>query len=390
MSNTDSFAIVHFPQNPKITAEDMVDIQFNTTTTNIKTADLTYEGHATKSSDLCGILGFVDDQGHIHLSSNFHLYTMRPKLTDFNIKLDDQNINNEDNKLNRTDLDEKFGTEKKRRSVHSKKRNTIEVNVLETAVSAAREQVRHTNNEQLNETIINNNISSFNDDEQMAIPKPNYDAQKPEDVFVLDDILNENDLLLLNDKCSQIVDASKEDIQRWSKEGTYTAFVCDQMKKLPTDHTERVKCASKILYLHYLIAFFKRSMFKRLSGKPFPDDAPRALQDKALRTYAIANINERTRKQDNTVPPRLRLKLTAHICILALYICRFTVDIDNLRLSLGSSIALSKLQDIFTELGCKIIKVANTSVATLETPINKPKLKDALSLKSNRKRKRTT
>ncbi|CAF3387227.1 unnamed protein product, partial [Rotaria sp. Silwood2] len=202
--------------------------------------------------------------------------------------------------------------------------------------------------------------------------------------------LNENDLLLLNDKCSQIVDSTKDDIQKWSKEGTYASFVCDQMKKLPIDHTERVKCASKILYLHYLIAFFKRSIFKRLSGKPFPDDAPRALQDKALRVYAIANINERTRKQDNTVPPRLRLKLTAHICILALYMCRFTVDIDSLRLSLGSSIALSKLQDIFTELGCKIIKVANTSVATLETPINKPKLKDSLSLGSNRKRKRTT
>ncbi|CAF3785788.1 unnamed protein product [Rotaria sordida] len=188
MSNTDSFAIVHFPQNPKITTEDIVDIQFNATTTNIKTADLTYEGHGIKSSDLCGILGFVDDQGHIHLSSNFHLYTMRPKLTDFNIQLE-QNLNNEDNKLNRTDLDEKFGTEKKRRSVHSKKRNTIEVNVLETAVSAAREQVLQTSNEQLNETIINNNISSYNDDEQMAIPKPNYDAQKPEDTFILDDSL---------------------------------------------------------------------------------------------------------------------------------------------------------------------------------------------------------
>ncbi|CAF3382361.1 unnamed protein product [Rotaria sp. Silwood2] len=188
MSNTDSFAIVHFPQNPKITAEDMLDIEFNATTTSIKTADLTYEGHATKSSDLCGILGFVDDQGHIHLSSNFDLFTMRPKLTDFNITLE-QNLNNEDNKLSRTDLDEKFGTEKKRRSVHSKKRNTIEVNVLETAVSAAREQVLHTNTEQLDETIINNNISSFNDDEQIAIPKPNYDAQKPEDVFVFDDSL---------------------------------------------------------------------------------------------------------------------------------------------------------------------------------------------------------
>ena len=31
---------------------------------------------------------------------------------------------------------------------------------------------------------------------------------------------------------------------------------------------------------------------------PFPNDAPRALQDKALSIYAVTNINERTRKQD--------------------------------------------------------------------------------------------
>ncbi|CAF1495838.1 unnamed protein product [Rotaria magnacalcarata] len=389
MSNTDSFAIVHFPQNPKISAEDLVDIQFNATNTSIKTADITYEGPATKSSELCGILGFVDDQGHIHLSSNFALYSMRPKLTDFNTETKPTS-NTEDTKLNRTDLDEKFGTEKKRRSVHSKKRNTIEVSVLATAVSAAREQVLNTTtNEHLNESLFNNSIVSFNDDDQLALPAPNYDAKKPEEVFVFDDILNENDMLLLNDKCSQIVDGTKEDIQKWAKEGTYASFVCDQMKKLPVDHAERIKAASKILYLHYLIAFFKRSMFKRLSGKPFPDDAPRALQDKALQVYAIANINERTRKEVNTVPPRLRLKLTAHICILSLYICRFTVDVDSLRLSLGSSISILKLQDIFSELGCKIIKVAHTNVATLETPINKPKLKDGMSLGSNRKRKRT-
>ena len=106
MNQTDSFAIgtefswktfpylsiflsllVHFPQHPKLTANDMRDIQFDTASTTIKTADLTYEGQRTKSSELCGILGFVDDQGHIHLSSNFDLYTMRPKLTDFNSTL---------------------------------------------------------------------------------------------------------------------------------------------------------------------------------------------------------------------------------------------------------------------------------------------------------------
>ncbi|CAF0726263.1 unnamed protein product [Adineta steineri] len=389
MTNTDSFAIVHFPQNPKISVDDMVDIQFNKSTTTIKTTDLTYEGQGTKSSDLCGILGFVDDQGHIHLSSNFDLYTMRPKLTDFNLTVE-QNLNKEESTLNRNDLDENFGSERKRRSVHSKKRNTIEVNVLETAVSAAREQVRNTSDEQLNESSHNNAMISLDDDEQVALPKPNYDAQKPEDVFVLDDIISVNDLSLLNDQCSQIVDSTKEIILKWSKEGTYTSFVCDQMKKLPVNYAERVQCASKILYLHYLIAFFKRSMFKRLSGKPFPDDAPRPLQDKALHMYAVANINERTRKQDNTVPPRLRLKLTAHICILSLYICQFTVDIDSLRSSLGGSMSLLKLQDIFTELGCKIIKVSHTSVARLETPIVKPKFKDTLALGSNRKRQRTT
>lgn len=79
---------------------------------------------------------------------------------------------------------------------------------------------------------------------------------------------------MLNDKSNEIVDATKELIQKWSKEGTYTSFVCDQMKKLPVSHGERVSCASKILYLHYLITFFKRSVFKRLTGSKFVTGAP--------------------------------------------------------------------------------------------------------------------
>jgi hypothetical protein len=82
-----------------MTADEMLDIQFDASTTTIKTADITYEGQGTKSSDLCGVLGFVDDQGHIHLSSNFHLYTMRPKLTDFNLT-SEKTLANEENKLN--------------------------------------------------------------------------------------------------------------------------------------------------------------------------------------------------------------------------------------------------------------------------------------------------
>jgi hypothetical protein len=49
--------------------------------------------------------------------------------------------------------------------------------------------VLNTSNEQLNDSSINNDnsIISLDDDEQMAIPKPNYDATKPEEVFVFDD-----------------------------------------------------------------------------------------------------------------------------------------------------------------------------------------------------------
>jgi hypothetical protein len=35
----------------------------------------------------------------------------------------------------------------------------------------------------------------LDDDEQMIIPKPNYDAQKPEDVFIFDDSLYLNMIL---------------------------------------------------------------------------------------------------------------------------------------------------------------------------------------------------
>lgn len=111
MTNTDSFAlsihidlltqdicsvdfVVHFPQYPKLNATDLLDIEFNSSQTTIKTADLTYEGQGVKSTDLCGVLGFVDDQGHIHLSSNFDVYTMRPKLGDFHAT-----INKDETKL---------------------------------------------------------------------------------------------------------------------------------------------------------------------------------------------------------------------------------------------------------------------------------------------------
>ena len=69
-------------------------------------------------------------------------------------------------------------------------RNTIKANVLEAAMSTAREQVHNASQEQLNESANDNNASTLitlDDDDQVSIPKPNYDAQKPQDVFHLDD-----------------------------------------------------------------------------------------------------------------------------------------------------------------------------------------------------------
>jgi hypothetical protein len=54
----------------------------------------------------------------------------------------------------------------------------------------------NTSDGQLNESPDNNNtIISLDDDEQMTIPKPNYDAEKPGDVFLLDDSLYLNIIL---------------------------------------------------------------------------------------------------------------------------------------------------------------------------------------------------
>ena len=78
----------------------MLQIEFDASTTTVKTADVTYEGHGTKSSDLCGILGFVDDRGHVHLTSNFDVYTMRPKLTDFHPTPNAAQRTSEESKLN--------------------------------------------------------------------------------------------------------------------------------------------------------------------------------------------------------------------------------------------------------------------------------------------------
>jgi len=51
-------------------------------------------------------------------------------------------------------------------------------------------------------------------------------------VFKLDEIITEQDILILNEQCNVIVDASKDEIQTWAKEFRYPQFVCDQMKKI--------------------------------------------------------------------------------------------------------------------------------------------------------------
>jgi hypothetical protein len=54
--------------------------------------------------------------------------------------------------------------------------------------------------------------------------------------------------------------------------------------------------------------------------EPFPDDAPRALQEKALQIYAVANINERTRKQDKLIIDIIRMSIIlTDFSILVLY-----------------------------------------------------------------------
>lgn len=91
---------MEFSHPQTIKAEDILQIQFHGKTTALKTADVTYEGHGEKSSELGAVLGFVDDQGQIHLTSNFELVHLRPKLTDFASTLPSNSL--EETKLNVT------------------------------------------------------------------------------------------------------------------------------------------------------------------------------------------------------------------------------------------------------------------------------------------------
>jgi hypothetical protein len=60
-------------------------------------------------------------------------------------------------------------------------------------------------------------------------------------------------------------------------------------------HSSNVQCSN----VYPEVSSIEKSIiFQLIYSEPFPDDAPRPLQDKALHMYAVANINERTRKED--------------------------------------------------------------------------------------------
>lgn len=286
---------------------------------------------------------------------------MRPKLTDFNPSPQKNSNGNttisltvrysflfvdrwkSEELLNfqRSDLDEKFGTEKKRRSVHAMKRNTIETGVLQAAVSAAREQVNIQAQESDVDKSDNHNISVLDDqDQDGSIPKPNYAAEKPEDVFNLDE-----GLFFFERKNRYETEFSREKLSHKTIFRIWAIFVIrssmrTKIKYRSGQKTELIRRSFVIKWENYRMIIFNELKWRRkffiftiwllfsnvqcsnvcpevrnenferffidnlcFSSEPFPDDAPRPLHEKALQIYALTNINERTRKKDKYSKP---------------------------------------------------------------------------------------
>lgn len=251
-----------------------------------------------------------------------------------------------------------FGSSRKRKAMQTKIRNKLDTETLDEAVNGA---VKATIE---NKTLLNtsNEENNEGDDSTLAeqysiIPVPNKNAQKPVDVYSIEEILitkTELDIYTI-ELGTRFAGATNDMMKYWKEKCVYPEYVCDRLQLVATSRVQQhklLKC-KLLAYMNYLIRLYQLKSAQLRSKTPMKSyEINDALANRLLDTYTVISSNNASNKNMRSMPRRLKDKLICHIMILGLHIDDFVTDLQSLQKDL--KISIDKLNEYYLALGCHV------------------------------------
>lgn len=333
----------------------------------IQDANMSYE--AAEEDEQPFLVGVLDKKSGKISVCNTSYFLMKPECflsSNDNEKNADLTISQQGSyadKLNH--LTAAFGSSKKQKAMHTKQKNKLDNETLDTAISLAVEETRKNPSR-----IASKNSETLEDSESLEqfsiMPVANKDAKEPNEVYNLNDILSftqmefERFTLELSKKFAV---STHESIAKWKESNIYPEFVCEHLSLLISSKSNQefkiVKC-KQMAYMSYLIQLYRLNSAQLRSKTPLNAyQIPDSACSKLFSLYTVVSTDNSQSKKVRSMPRRLKDKLTCHILILALHIDNFLTSLEGLQKDLKLSIG--KLCDFYLALGC-FIKTAVVSV----------------------------
>uniref|UniRef100_A0A8C4IUC3 DNA-directed RNA polymerase I subunit RPA49 n=1 Tax=Dicentrarchus labrax TaxID=13489 RepID=A0A8C4IUC3_DICLA len=246
-------------------------------------------------------------------------------------------------------LIEAFGTNKQKRALSSRRLNQVGSDTLHQAVAKAANTVI----DQKGLEALQQEVAETESQGDLAIHLPpcNADADRPENVYLYDDLLSPVELNALEQAGSKMAALTTEELQKMRDDGGCLCVV-KILENMPTVDETRDKISRNAFYLSLLLKMARQKSITRKFGQE--EGCPRIIQSKLLRTFTVETFNNG--RVQNMVSSSMRAKLAGYSLALLLHVGHMTADLTLLHRDLGISEA--RMTEVAKSMGLTLIKPA--------------------------------
>lgn len=234
-----------------------------------------------------------------------------------------------------------FGSSKKQRAMETRHKLKVKGEALEQAMASA---VRQAPKQDMSKYTQKDEVSTD------MLPPFRKDAQTPEDVYSINDIITPMEMDAITNHAKELYDCTSALIQEWTKSERFPKYILKHLPYLPVSEDARWKKVKYLKYLHFMIELynFKAADLKR--KYPLPSEWPDSIKHQLLSNFTL-QIND-GRKTIRCMPARLKDKLVCYMLVLCLIIEEYNLELSDLLTDL--KMGLKRLETHFRMLGCQI------------------------------------
>uniref|UniRef100_A0A3Q3WC12 Uncharacterized protein n=1 Tax=Mola mola TaxID=94237 RepID=A0A3Q3WC12_MOLML len=319
----------------------------------------TFGTGSLKCNNLCkyyvGVLNKQTMQMEVH---NAQLFNMQPVIPGEATETAKPQNTSQTYRDKVDSLIEAFGTNKQKRALSSRRLNQVGSDTLHQAVAkAANTVIDQKGLEALQQEVAE---TESRGDLALHLPPCSADAERPENVYLFDDLLSPAELETLEQAGSKMAALTPEELQNM-KNGGGCQCVLKLLENMPTvDEELREKISRCAFYISLLLKMARQKSITRKFGQE--EGCPRIIQTKLLRTFTVETFNNG--RVQNVVSSSMGTKLAAYSLALLLHMGHMTADLTLLHRDLG--ITEARMIEVAKSMGLTLIRPARGKGAEAE------------------------